>query len=173
MDFLTRVILFISCITASIANDLARGWNDDVAWVTLDDGIKAAKEQNKPMMLVIHKTWNKPMMLVIHKTWCGACKALKPQFDSSKEIAELSKPFVMVNVLDDEEPEGEKYSPDGGYIPRVLFYDPDGNILDQYKNENGHPDYKYYHFSPTSIAETMKKVIKERNLEKPTGNDEL
>lgn len=25
MDFLTRVILFISCITVSIANDLARG----------------------------------------------------------------------------------------------------------------------------------------------------
>ncbi|XP_063429707.1 thioredoxin domain-containing protein 12-like [Mytilus trossulus] len=161
MDFLTRVILFISCITVSIANDLSRGWNDDVAWVTLEDGIKAAKEQNKPMMLVIHKTW------------CGACKSLKPQFDSSKEIAELSKPFVMVNVLDDEEPEGEKYSPDGGYIPRVLFYDPDGNILDQYKNENGHPDYKYYHFNPTSIAATMKKVIKERNLEKPAGNEEL
>ncbi|VDI66417.1 protein-disulfide reductase (glutathione) [Mytilus galloprovincialis] len=79
----------------------------------------------------------------------------------------------MLNADDDEEPEGEKYSPDGGYIPRVLFYDPDGNILDQYKNENGHPDYKYYHFNPTSIAATMKKVIKERNLEKPAVNEEL
>lgn len=29
----------------------------------------------------------------------------------------------------------------------ILFSDPEGNLLDQYKNENGHPDYKYYHFS--------------------------
>ena len=160
MDFLTRVILCISCLTITFANELSRGWNDDIEWVKIDDGFKVAKEQDKPLMLLVHKTW------------CGACKALKPQFHTSKEIADLSKPFVMVNVLDDEEPEGEKYSPDGGYIPRVLFYDSEGNHLDKYKNENGHPDYKYYHFNPTSIAETMKKVISDMHLEKP-GQEEL
>ena len=41
---------------------LSNGLGDNYDWVTLSDGYEIAKEQRKPLMLIIHKSW------------CGACK---------------------------------------------------------------------------------------------------
>ena len=79
-------------------------------------------------------------MVVIHKSWCGACKALGPKVAASEEIASLGSQLVMVNVLDTEEPTGDigqALSPDGGYIPRVLFISPKGEVLPEFYNEGG------------------------------------
>ncbi|RCN31243.1 hypothetical protein ANCCAN_22976 [Ancylostoma caninum] len=88
------------------------GFPSAIDWVEWEQAIGVAKDLNKPIFFLIHKTW------------CGACKGLKREFGSSpktKELIELSKNFVMVNVEDDDEPEDEKYAPDGGYIPRIIF----------------------------------------------------
>uniref|UniRef100_A0A914RNC5 Thioredoxin domain-containing protein n=1 Tax=Parascaris equorum TaxID=6256 RepID=A0A914RNC5_PAREQ len=104
------------------------GFGDDIEWVKWSE----AKEQAK--------TLKKPIFLLIHKSWCGACQAiarcyinarlfqliaaLKSTFRSSTdrdEFVKLSKKFVMVNTEDDEEPNDERYSPDGQYIPRIFF----------------------------------------------------
>ncbi|KAK2183317.1 hypothetical protein NP493_315g01024 [Ridgeia piscesae] len=129
-------------ISLSLSDELAKanGFNDNIKWVTLDKGLQIAKTENKPLMLLIHKSW------------CSACKALKPKFVTSEKIEKLSKKFVMVNTMDDDEPEDDKYSPDGKYVPRILFLSPDGKVQEDIINENGNPEYNYYY----SVADSGK-----------------
>ena len=39
------------------------GYGKDIDWMTLEAGLKEAKEKSKPIFLLIHKTW------------CGACRS--------------------------------------------------------------------------------------------------
>lgn len=144
--FLCCLATLLSVCIVIEGNELARGFNDDIEWVEFDKGLELAKEQNKMMFLLIHKSW------------CGACKALKPQFSTSMAIEKLAKDFIMVNVMDDEEPKDRKFQPDGGYIPRILFLTPEGEVKTDLKNPNGNPSYKYYYPKPDDIMNAMDKA---------------
>lgn len=103
--FLTLIYNKVYC-----AGGKDNGFGNNYIWAgSLESGIRIAAN---------HK---KPVMVIIHKSWCKACKNLKPKFASSPEIQDLSKHFVMVNLIDDEEPEGSNFSPDGTYIPRWII----------------------------------------------------
>lgn len=83
------------------------GFGNNYVWAgSLESGLQIATHHNKPLMVIIHKSW------------CSACKNLKPKFASSPEIQSLSKHFVMVNLVDEEEPKSATFAPDGTYIPR-------------------------------------------------------
>ena len=121
----------------------SHGFGEAISWVSLEEA----------------RALGKPTFLLIHKSWCGACKALKPKFAASAEIAALSSRFSMVNTEDDEEPSGADYSPDGGYIPRILFLDASGNVLKDVINEGGSPQHKYYYPDPNAILASMNRVL--------------
>ncbi|XP_063363929.1 thioredoxin domain-containing protein 12-like isoform X1 [Cydia amplana] len=142
----------VYCST-SIGRD--NGFGHNYIWASsLESGIQLASR---------HK---KPMMVIIHKSWCTACKNLKPKFANCPEIQSLSRKFVMVNLIDDEEPDNNAYAPDGTYIPRILFMSPTGKIDKEIYNEDGSSQHKFFYSRPEQIAKSMRKVLEKYHLEK-------
>ena len=99
--------------------------------------------------------------MLIHKSWCGACKALRAVFAGSDAIAEAAKGFVMVNLEDDEEPAGDAWKPDGGYIPRLLFQNAAGELQPQLKNVDGNPKYAYFYSTEQHVVSGLQNALKE------------
>jgi len=127
--------------------DLSNGLGKNINWTALPEGLAQNKKENKPLLLIIHKSW------------CPTCRALAPKLRKSREFRELSKQFIMVNTMDDQEPTGEIFKPDGGYVPRILFFRR-GRLLRNAINFEGNPKYKYYHHDPSSLMKTMNRVLR-------------
>ena len=123
----------------------SHGFNDEIAWRKLDEGI-AAMERGAPMMLVVHASW------------CERCKELKATF-ASDDLAELSKSFVMVNVDQDEVPSALAYGPDGSYIPRVLFFDPDTRAVDPEIRNPRRQRHLYYYGPTDDLVASMRRAL--------------
>uniref|UniRef100_A0A8C3VRE5 Anterior gradient 3, protein disulphide isomerase family member n=1 Tax=Catagonus wagneri TaxID=51154 RepID=A0A8C3VRE5_9CETA len=160
MLFHTALALCLVLITVSsnlaIANKkergppqtLSRGWGDDVTWVqTYEEGLFHIQKNNKPLM-VIH-----------HLEDCQYCQALKKVFAQNKEIQGMAQNnFIMLNLV--HETTDKNLSPDGQYVPRIMFVDPSltvrADITERYSN-------RLYTYEPQDLLlliENMKKALK-------------
>ena len=148
------IILILPILTAAADDE---SWNDNIAWLQWDEAVARAKDEGKPILLLIHRKW------------CGACKALRPKFAASKEIEALSESLLMVQSSDEKELTEDKFSPDGGYVPRILFFDPEGEHLkDIVQRED---KYKYFHHDPSSVVTAMKEALKAVQAGAKEGKD--
>jgi protein-disulfide reductase (glutathione) len=129
-----------------VATAPANGFGDDIAWRGFDEGLAEAAKLARPMMLVVHASW------------CGQCKALKPKF-SDPEIEQLSQQFVMVNVDQDQAPRALEFAPDGTYVPRVLFIDPQTGKADTTLVNEDRARTIYYYSPVDDLAGAMKKAL--------------
>ncbi len=123
----------------------AHGYGDRIAWRSLEDGMKEAARLGRPLMLVVHARW------------CPRCRELKPRF-FDPAVAETSERLVMVNVDQDDSPEVQRLGPDGQYIPRILFFDPAGN-LDAGLSNPGRSKYKYFYTPQDDLVGMMNQAI--------------
>jgi thiol-disulfide isomerase/thioredoxin len=131
----------------------AQGPNDihfpsTIEWHTWDEGLRLAKAQHKPMMVVVYADW------------CPKCRALAPVF-AMKEVATLARKMIVVRQNHDDDPAwlqpfNQKY---GGYVPRIFFFDDDGHVKEDVKS--GHPRYPFFYAAqqPESLTRSMRQAI--------------
>jgi hypothetical protein len=126
--------LAASLLTIGLAGSAMAGgdWNDSgVTWRTYEDGLAAAKAENKPVCLVFYTDW------------CPHCTNYSKVFHDPR-VVEKSKQFVMIRLNKDETPGlSSQYAPDGEYIPRTYFLAPDGSLRAEITEQR--PTYKYFY----------------------------
>lgn len=123
----------------------AHGYGDQIAWRGLDEGLAEAAKLGRPLMLVVHASW------------CPRCRELKQRF-FDPTLAETSDRFVMVNLDQDQSPEALRHGPDGQYIPRILFFDPQGRLDPELQNPRG-GKYKYFYTPQDDLVAMMQQAL--------------
>lgn len=126
---------------------LSRGWGDQLIWT-----------QTYEEALYKSKTSNRPLMVIHHLDECPHSQALKKVFAENKEIQKLAEQFVLLNLI--YETTDKHLSPDGQYVPRIVFVDPSltvrADITGRYSN-------RLYAYEPSDTAllhDNMKKALK-------------
>ncbi len=124
-------------------------WNDaKIAWQSYDAGLAKAKSENKPVCLVFYTNW------------CPHCRNYSKVFHDEKLVAK-AKDFVMIRINPDEQKElGNKYQPDGGYVPRTYFLKSDGTLMADVHAPRPQYIYFYDENNPASVLGGMDEALK-------------
>ncbi|XP_061764334.1 anterior gradient protein 2 homolog [Nerophis ophidion] len=134
-----------------IPKTLSRGWGDQLLWAqTYEEGLYWARSQNKPLMVLFHLED------------CPHCLALKKVFSGDDDIQRtLDEDFVVLNLV--YETTDKHLSPDGQYVPRIIFVDPTMTVRADITGRYGNRMYAYEPNDIKLLASNMqlaKKLLK-------------
>lgn len=121
---------------------------ESVKWHTWEDGLRQARLQGKPMLVLVYADW------------CPHCRKLAPVF-AEPEVVALARQFIMVKQDHDEQPAwlapfDREY---GGYVPRIFFFDSNGKIKAEVTS--GHPRYPFFYAAeqPDNLKRSMRRAV--------------
>uniref|UniRef100_A0A672HM55 Anterior gradient 2 n=1 Tax=Salarias fasciatus TaxID=181472 RepID=A0A672HM55_SALFA len=129
-----------------ISQSLSRGWGDQLNWV-----------QTYEEALSLSRSTNKPLMVLFHLEDCS--QSLKQALAHDDEIQRiLDEDFVVLNVI--QETEDQNLSPDGKYVPRIVFVDPSTTVRDDIV---GPYSNRLYTYEPTDMKHLLENMKKAKN----------
>lgn len=86
----------------------------EIAWESFESGLARAQSENKPFVVVFTATW------------CTQCEAYRSVL-SNPQVISASRDLVMIRVDITDHPDlNQRYAYDGTYVPRTMFFGPDG-----------------------------------------------
>uniref|UniRef100_A0A672HLQ7 Anterior gradient 2 n=1 Tax=Salarias fasciatus TaxID=181472 RepID=A0A672HLQ7_SALFA len=123
-----------------IPQSLSRGWGDQLNWAqTYEEAL------------------NKPLMVLFHLEDCS--QSLKRALAHDDEIQRiLDEDFVVLNVI--QETVDQNMSPDGKYVPRIVFVDPSMTVRDDIIGRYSNRLYGYEAADMNVLLDNMKKAKK-------------
>ncbi|XP_070702614.1 anterior gradient protein 2 homolog [Pempheris klunzingeri] len=132
-----------------IPETLSRGWGDQLLWA-----------QTYEQALYWSRSRNKPLMVIFHLEDCPHSQALKKVISDNTELQKtLDEDFIVLNLV--YETTDKHLSPDGQYVPRILFVDPTmtvrADVTGQYAN-------RMYAYEPSDIKLLMTNLKKAKKL---------
>merc|ERR1711980_16772 len=132
-----------------VPQTLSRGWGDQLVWAqTYEEALYWARKNNKPLMVIFHLED------------CPHSKALKKVFADDAEVQKtLDEDFIVLNLV--YETTDKHLSPDGQYVPRILFVDPSMTVR---ADINGRYSNRLYAYEPEDIKLLLSNMKKAKKL---------
>uniref|UniRef100_A0A8C9WVV2 Anterior gradient 2 n=2 Tax=Sander lucioperca TaxID=283035 RepID=A0A8C9WVV2_SANLU len=134
-----------------IPQTLSRGWGDQLIWA-----------QTYEEALYWSRSRNKPLMVLFHLDDCPHSQALKKVFSEDNKLQKmLDEDFIVLNLV--YETTDKHLSPDGQYVPRIIFVDPTMTVR---ADINGRYSNRMYAYEPSDVdllkrnMEAAKKLLK-------------
>lgn len=132
-----------------VPQTLSRGWGDQLIWAqTYEEGLYWSRSKNKPLLVIFHLED------------CPHSQGLKKVFSEDNEVQKiLDEDFIILNLV--YETTDKHLSPDGQYVPRLLFVDPSmtvrADITGRYAN-------RMYAYEPSDIKLLVSNMQKAKKL---------